>query len=497
MKVRKAGIFALYLDYNMYFCEKKIMTNKKKNQVQHLSPEKYIRQKSRNLPIYKCLIHEKWEELRFSLIVIARQHAGGNLTVCTYLTDWFCLGVKETQYFFNISPLKFEEFQYQNSIEVPYSLVHNIIYAAIEFAEEYGFAPHKDFTQTTCYFLEEDTDDIPLIDIPCGGVKDGKPYYINTGTETLAQSKQIIDQLEKTAGEGNYNYILPPNLADDYWEEQQAAIEEERYKTIRELRQIPHEEQIDLFFKLYKERAEDTIAAADNIRLVTVMNILVAEMIDEEEVEKQRKILKYNFGHPIVDLDTFPNNLFLGIQDDALEIAPDLFEKTYRAIEENENALQAIETFREKVGDVPVVGYLELLYWKIADLDKYIQLMAEYYAKYPDYFLVRMAKTVEQAQKEQDITELKLIRNRYETLLLDLIYPLTDHEWNVYIAHYPVILNRSKTDEESKEFMTKIHVLKEYINTTQITADNIVENLWSYISYLQMEALIFLLRKEE
>jgi hypothetical protein len=294
---------------------------------------------------------------------------------------------------------------------------------------------------------------------------------------------------------GNYN---DDEWEDDSeWEDREEALKEKRFKIIRELRKIPYEEQIRLFFELNQEQKEGTISNDDNIRLITLMNILIVRIIDRNEFEEQRKIVNYNFDHPIVDLDIFPNNLFIGIQDDALEIAPDLFEKTYRAIEKDENALQALETFRENVGDIPVVGYLELLYWKIADRDKYSQLLEEYYAKYPDYFLLQLAWNINLAQTETDITELKLIRDRYETLLSTLIYPLTEHEWNVFISHYPVILNLSKTDEESREFITKIQVLKEYLNITQITDDNVLENMWGYISYMQMEALFFLLGKEK
>jgi hypothetical protein len=42
----------------------------------------------------------------------------------------------------------------------------------LEFAEEYGFKPHEDFSKVAQYILEEDTESIELMDIECG--KDGK-----------------------------------------------------------------------------------------------------------------------------------------------------------------------------------------------------------------------------------------------------------------------------------------------------------------------------------
>jgi hypothetical protein len=34
---------------------------KQTQQVQQLSPENYIRQKARNLPVFECMINEDWE----------------------------------------------------------------------------------------------------------------------------------------------------------------------------------------------------------------------------------------------------------------------------------------------------------------------------------------------------------------------------------------------------------------------------------------------------
>lgn len=78
-------------------------------------------------------------------VVVARRHTNGNITVCFYLVDLMCLGVKDTFYMFNV-PL----FEYKEKIEmigdgldvvpISYELAHNIVYADLEFAEEYGFS---------------------------------------------------------------------------------------------------------------------------------------------------------------------------------------------------------------------------------------------------------------------------------------------------------------------------------------------------------------------
>ncbi|MDR0559551.1 MAG: hypothetical protein LBG92_05235 [Prevotellaceae bacterium] len=200
------------------------MSKKQKQNVQKqtlLSPENYIRKKSRNLPVVKCVINKYWNESGLASILIVRQHSNGNYTFCSYLVDKSCLGVKDTMYWFNEPQEVLDKYetdiveQYESE-EISYALAHNIIFAALEFAEEYGFKPHRDFTSVTQYFLEEDDDNVPLIDVHCGNA-DGKPAYMNTGYETPELQKRIICQLEKTAGKGNYDIYI--NMDNDRLDE--------------------------------------------------------------------------------------------------------------------------------------------------------------------------------------------------------------------------------------------------------------------------------------
>lgn len=125
---------------------------------QMLSPENYIRKKVRTLPVYECLVNNDWEESKMVQVVFARRHINGNITTCFYLVDLLCLGVKDTFFMFNV-PFSV----YKEKIEMicdgldmeqtTYDLIHNIIYAGLEFADENGFSPNKDFTLVTSYML--------------------------------------------------------------------------------------------------------------------------------------------------------------------------------------------------------------------------------------------------------------------------------------------------------------------------------------------------------
>ena len=149
-----------------------------KNQVQ-LSPKKYIVSKARTLPIYKCLISENWETSKLATIVVMRKHNNGNVTAGIYLVDLLALGTKDTFFEFSINEKEFLEKASANMlVEADYTLVHNIIYGANAFALENGFRLHRDFLNTTQFILEEDTEEIPFIEIEFG--QNGKPILIQT-----------------------------------------------------------------------------------------------------------------------------------------------------------------------------------------------------------------------------------------------------------------------------------------------------------------------------
>ena len=207
------------------------MSNKNnRKEIQLLSPENYIRKKARTLPIYECTVNENWEESKVAQLSVARKHTNGNVTVCFYLVDLMCLGIKDTHYLFNFPMDEYLEQIDDTNTEMPvirvsYEVAHNIVFAGLEFAEEYGFKPHKDFTLTTRYMLEEDTDDIELIEIDCG--INGQPAYLRGPFDDDVKVKKIIAQLEQTAGPGNYSILDEFDEEDEIFDEDEFEDDED------------------------------------------------------------------------------------------------------------------------------------------------------------------------------------------------------------------------------------------------------------------------------
>ncbi|MDR2913607.1 MAG: DUF1186 family protein [Tannerella sp.] len=191
---------------------------KAKPNPQQLSPEKYIRTKARALPIEECLIRKGWQEFGLAEIFVTRKFKSGNLLVGIYLTDIFCLGVKDTHFKFNCSPEEYDDLiDYISSSggfeTISYEEAHNIIYGAISYAEDLGIEPNKLF-ELTQYILEEDTEKIPLIEYEFG--REGKPFLV---ANSSLEASKYIPILNKKVGEGNYEFLLNDEEDDEYDDE--------------------------------------------------------------------------------------------------------------------------------------------------------------------------------------------------------------------------------------------------------------------------------------
>jgi hypothetical protein len=125
-----------------------------------ISGEKYLIKNGRKMPFYECFINVDWREKGMATILISKKQPGGNITFGVYLVDIFCLGLKNTFFNFNLSEDKYREVWTRlNSNEELFKAdiveTQNIIYGAIDYAEEFGFRPHKDF-KVTQFLLNPD-----------------------------------------------------------------------------------------------------------------------------------------------------------------------------------------------------------------------------------------------------------------------------------------------------------------------------------------------------
>ena len=173
-----------------------------------LSPQSIIR-RARTLPILECWISASWQQDDPGLvqILLARKQPDDDICFGVYLVDKYCLGLKNTYANAGFSRARYENevrskiFRDVEPMECPVELAHQMIYASIDYAAQFGFQPEKDFALSQ-YLLEPRGELEEPYHLTFG--KNGKPFFV---AGPYDNSARILKQLEKTAGPGNYDYL--------------------------------------------------------------------------------------------------------------------------------------------------------------------------------------------------------------------------------------------------------------------------------------------------
>lgn len=387
------------------------MKNTGSGKVIHMmSPENYIRTKARSLPLHECLINTDWKESQMANVIIARRHTNGNITACLYLVDLFCQGVKDTTWFFNV-PLfdyndKIDEIRERMDFEpVKYELAHNIVFAAVEFAEEYGFHPHRDFISITSFMLEEDSDKIELIDIECG--IDGKPAYMRMPYHSKSEADRIIATLENNAGPGNY--VIFDETDEDDGETDEEDEDDDPYN----FREMTSEERKETYLKLLKRL--ESLNPDEEDRFKRLTDILFDDLCEQAEVDIEYEKVLEELKIEILPYNKIPDDL-LGVitgTGDDLSGLKSMFLKTYEALNEDPwKAGKKLRAFRSKAKEMPAVAFLELKMLSMTNSKDYPGKLKEYYSMYPGYSLIKLLSATERIagdNREDNILHLSSI----------------------------------------------------------------------------------------
>lgn len=189
----------------------------KTNAPKALSPEQYLKEKGRSLPIVKCTVNKDWQNTGVAMVTVTRKHKQDSYTMGVYLIDTYCLGLTYTYHLFSMKRADYDSFleKFENDedrIDIEYAEAHNLVYGAIDFAEVAGIEPHKNF-RVTQYILEEDTDDIPLIEYDFG--RNGQHHLV--ANDKLEASK-YLPLLQEHLG-NKFTYHIADEEDDDFKED--------------------------------------------------------------------------------------------------------------------------------------------------------------------------------------------------------------------------------------------------------------------------------------
>ncbi len=177
-------------------------------------------QQAAEYPILGCWIYAKWQEAGIAPIVVARQQAPDLVLFSVFMIDVYCLGVKDAMYKVGVSRRQFENLLPKICQSKPLAcevdFAHEFIYGAVEYARRYGFEPHPDYRDASLILDAPDAHP-RRHQIEFG--KNGKPFYVNGPFEDQNRIQKILHTLERTAGPGNYNFMIGQNPDIDSTEE--------------------------------------------------------------------------------------------------------------------------------------------------------------------------------------------------------------------------------------------------------------------------------------
>ncbi len=142
-------------------------------------------------------------------VVVARRHRVSRFSVCGYLVDTHCLGVKNV-----LGPrmmgegdlpaflrMFFQPFEHLGPpLEAPLDMARHLVHGAIDAARRLGFEPAADFAAAAGH-LGPPWDEHSAITFG----RDGVPYYVAGPYDDAAA---VLHTLNRTVGEGNFHYMV-------------------------------------------------------------------------------------------------------------------------------------------------------------------------------------------------------------------------------------------------------------------------------------------------
>jgi hypothetical protein len=139
-------------------------------------------------------------------VLTARDARRSRLSVCGYLVDVYCLGVKDVFGPKVMNAGECAEFtrRFFGAFDAPpiaasLGLAQNLVYGAVDFARSFGFEPVAEFEDVKGHLGSWDGPS------SIGFGLDGKPYYVEGPFD---DADRILRQLENAAGRNNFHYFV-------------------------------------------------------------------------------------------------------------------------------------------------------------------------------------------------------------------------------------------------------------------------------------------------
>jgi len=168
-------------------------------------------QRAKQWPVAKAMVGDAIFEQGIGSVVLTRESPSGMTALVTVLVDAWCLGVKDG--FVKIvgretasaiaSEMSRKAGPFKN---VTPEYAKKLIVRSVEYGVSLGLKPASEFEH--CFGLFQGIDESLCPDEFEFG-QNGKPLYCAGPNDSPAFVRRVMDTLENSRGQGNFDYILP------------------------------------------------------------------------------------------------------------------------------------------------------------------------------------------------------------------------------------------------------------------------------------------------
>ena len=288
--------------------------------------------------------------------------------------------------------------------------------------------------------------------------------------------KQIISQLERTAGKGNFDTVNEFEV-DDFDEDEF----EDEFEFDRELFKLPFEEQKQEFIRL-SNVTQDSSPTADFKRMLDLSVLLFPSIVDEDLIDEYCEEIGQDLDIDILS-DEVVSDEMLGAEPGELDDeVKELFFDVYGAINKDPLlAAKALKELRNRAGDIAAATYLEIAILHLHDSKKHIPGLIDAIRKFPDYPLIKLQWFTHVISTE--VTQDILINYKPN---LDSIFPnrksIQEFEMLQYLLYYIHYLS-------IEQDATKLDVFDAYVGELDLSEDSLTI-MATMLSMVKLRCLI-------
>ncbi len=143
-------------------------------------------------------------------VLVARRHRHDNVSVCGYLIDVHCLGVKNAlgpRLMDEVDMVAFRRWFFAGygvePVVAPLDLAQQLVFGAVDYASGLGFEPHADYANVVGHLGDPRGD----CDIEFG--RDGMPFFVQGPYD---DARGIMQTLDASVGPDNYRFLITAPL---------------------------------------------------------------------------------------------------------------------------------------------------------------------------------------------------------------------------------------------------------------------------------------------